>query len=79
MSLPKHLYKYEPFTAQSLQNLKAQVIYFGSPLGFNDPYDYALSPSIKEPTNADLNILQINRPYGLLISMVVVWPFKSRL
>jgi len=54
MQPPSRLYKYEPFTAQTLQNLKNQVIYFGSPLNFNDPYDCALSPSIKEPSNAEI-------------------------
>lgn len=58
MSLPLHLYKYERFTAQSLQNLKDQIIYFGSPLAFNDPYDCALSPLIKEPTDADVEKLR---------------------
>ncbi|WP_137887186.1 DUF2971 domain-containing protein [Pseudomonas sp. 2FE] len=54
MSPPLRLYKYEAFTAQSLQNLKDQLIYFGSPLAFNDPYDCALSPRIKEPTDVDV-------------------------
>lgn len=58
MSSPLHLYKYERFTAQSLQNLKDQLIYFGSPLAFNDPYDCALSPRIKEPTDADVEKLR---------------------
>ena len=58
MSSPLHLYKYEPFTAQSLQNLKDQLIYFGSPLAFNDPYDCALSPRIKEPTDVDVERLR---------------------
>ena len=61
MTPPPRLYKYEPFTAQSLQNLKDQVIYFGSPLRFNDPYDRALSPSIKEPTDAEIE--KIRRHY----------------
>ncbi len=43
---PKKLYKYEAFTEQSLKNLKAQAIYFGSPKNFNDPYDCALTPVI---------------------------------
>lgn len=55
MPLPSHLYKYEPFTAQSLQNLKSQVLYFGSPLNFNDPYDCALSPRIREPSDAEVD------------------------
>ena len=54
MSPPLRLYKYEPFTARSLQNLKSQVVYFGSPLNFNDPYDCALSPSIKNPNDAEV-------------------------
>jgi len=61
MAIPPRLYKYEPFTAQSLQNLKDQVIYFGSPFRFNDPYDCALSPSIKEPT--DTEIAKIRQHY----------------
>lgn len=50
MSLPSKLYKYESFSAQSLENLKAQAIYFGSPLGFNDPYDCATQPVIRRPS-----------------------------
>ncbi len=30
------------------------MIYFGSPLNFNDPYDCALKPRIKPPTDADI-------------------------
>jgi len=54
MTAPLLLYKYEAFSAQSLENLKNQVIYFGSPLRFNDPYDCALSPSIAEPSDEDV-------------------------
>ncbi len=54
MTEPKRLYKYEPFSAQSLENLKDQVIYFGSPANFNDPYDCALFPTIKEPTDSEV-------------------------
>lgn len=61
MTPPHKLYKYQPFTALSLQNLKNQIIYFGSPLNFNDPYDCALSPSIKMPTDADIK--KIRRQY----------------
>lgn len=53
-SLPSYLCKYESFSTQSLQNLKNQVIYFGSSLYFNDPYDCALLPKIKELTNSDV-------------------------
>lgn len=54
MAEPSTLYKYESFSAQSIENLKNQVIYFGSPLRFNDPYDCALSPSIREPSDAEV-------------------------
>lgn len=48
---PPTIYKYEGFTVQSLRNLKAQTIYFGSPKYFNDPYDCALRPGVSEPTD----------------------------
>ena len=51
MSPPPRLYKYEAFSTQSLLNLKKQIIYFGSPLNFNDPYDCALTPNLVEPTD----------------------------
>lgn len=55
---PKKLYKYEAFTEQSLQNLKGQVIYFGSPKNFNDPYDCALTPIITPPTDAEVESIR---------------------
>lgn len=51
---PKKLYKYEAFTEQSLKNLKAQVVYFGSPKSFNDPYDCALVPTFKSPSDSEV-------------------------
>jgi hypothetical protein len=62
MARPSRLFKYEPFTARSLQNLKEQVIYFGSPLNFNDPYDCALTPRVKSPSDGDLERLRAH--YG---------------
>ena len=58
MVAPAKLYKYEPFTAQSLENLKNQVIYFGSPLRFNDPYDCALAPRVNEPTDEEVETIR---------------------
>lgn len=58
MSLPLRLYKYEPLTMRALQNLKSQIIHFGSPLNFNDPYDCALTPNIKTPTNDDVEAIR---------------------
>jgi len=54
MAAPSKLYKYEAFSARAIENLKNQVIYFASPLAFNDPYDCALFPSVAEPTDADV-------------------------
>jgi hypothetical protein len=53
MTLPRKLYKYEEFSAQSLENLKAQRIFFGSPIGFNDPYDCALDPIVLKPSKEE--------------------------
>jgi hypothetical protein len=53
MPAPLRLYKYESLTARTLQNMKGQILYFGSPLAFNDPYDCALTPNIKSPTDEE--------------------------
>lgn len=54
MCKPHYLYKYVSFSDQSLRNLKERVIYFGSPFGFNDPYDCAVSPLIESPTDTEV-------------------------
>jgi hypothetical protein len=54
---PATIFKYEAFSVQSLQNLKAQAIYFGSPLGFNDPYDCALMPRTLSPSISEASAL----------------------
>ena len=53
MPAPSRLYKYEPLTVRTLQNMKGQILYFGSPLAFIDPYDCALTPNIKSPTDEE--------------------------
>lgn len=60
MPLPSRLYKYESFSTRALQNLKSQVIHFGSPLHFNDPYDCALTPNITTPSDADVEAIRSN-------------------
>lgn len=55
---PPRLYKYEAFSERSLQNLKAQTIYFGSPKNFNDPYDCTLEPLIKPPSDFDVEFVR---------------------
>jgi hypothetical protein len=58
---PPRLYKYAAFTAQNLENLKNQTIYFSSPRTFNDPYDCSVTPAIRIPTDADVE--DIRRRY----------------
>ncbi|NQY21454.1 MAG: DUF2971 domain-containing protein [Campylobacteraceae bacterium] len=49
MKYPKKIYKYEPMTIQSIINLKAQAIYFNSPLNFNDPFDCNMELKLRVP------------------------------
>lgn len=63
--MPPRLYKYEPFNERSLENLKAQSIYFNSPAHFNDPYDCAMQPIIPAPTNEEVEEI---RSYYLSLS-----------
>ncbi len=58
MDKPKIIYKYESFSAQSLRNLKAQSVYFGSPLAFNDPYDCALKAGVANPSDSAVEKLR---------------------
>lgn len=58
MTPPPFLYKYEALTTQSLLNLKRQIIHFGSPLNFNDPYDCAITPNIESPSDADIEAIR---------------------
>lgn len=58
MAVPKRLYKYESLTTQTLRNIKAQVLHFGSPMGFNDPYDCALTPNIQPPSIEETELLR---------------------
>lgn len=58
MEIPGRLYKYETLNARTLQNIKGQILYFGSPLGFNDPYDCALRPNIVTPNDDDVEVIR---------------------
>jgi hypothetical protein len=58
---PQRLYKYSAFTAQHLENLKNQIIYFSSPRGFNDPYDCSTVPTIRIPS--DLEVTRVRDEY----------------
>ncbi len=50
----KRLYKYEPFTEQSLQNLKAWAINFGSPKNINDQ----ISETLQSRSSRDVSALE---------------------
>ncbi len=55
---PTIVYKYESFNVHSLLNLKAQSLYFGSPHGFNDPYDCAINATASEPSDDQIETLK---------------------
>jgi hypothetical protein len=48
-SFPKKLYKYQPYSVQTLDNLKNRVLWFSRPAQFNDPFDSKIVPSEIEP------------------------------
>ena len=52
--IPRRLYKYQPISTRSLENLVSQALYFGSPQNFNDPYDCALSAKVTDLTHEQL-------------------------
>lgn len=58
MTKPKSLYKYEPLSKQALENLKNQVIYFGSPTKFNDPYNCAFAARVLRPSDDEIERIQ---------------------
>lgn len=54
MNKPDKLYKYEQVSLQSLLNLKNQVLHFGAPANFNDPYDCAIKAKVLEPSDEEV-------------------------
>lgn len=51
--IPSILYQYRPPELWALENLSRQVIYFGSPEKFNDPYDCNVPLGLKRLTAAE--------------------------
>jgi hypothetical protein len=51
---PKLLYKYQPVTARSLENLKLKELWFSAPAAFNDPFDCALDVRFKQIDDDDV-------------------------
>lgn len=56
-SLPKRLYKYQPFSTQALVNLKLRRVWFSQAAKFNDPFDCALGVKWEEVTDTELRRL----------------------
>lgn len=54
MSIPQRIFKYEAFSTQSIENLKAHRVYFSSPKNFNDPYDCAVNPIVSVPSEDEV-------------------------
>jgi len=54
---PKYLYKYQPFSIYSIQNLKNNCIYFNDPFKFNDPYDTRQPIEIEDLNNESIKNL----------------------
>jgi hypothetical protein len=52
--MPDRLYKYQPFTPQTIENLKRRTLWFSAAAKFNDPYDCALSVFKAELTEDEL-------------------------
>jgi hypothetical protein len=57
--IPPVLYKYQSADERSLQNLRESVLYFSSPLAFNDPFDCALSIFDSAPSEADMRAFHV--------------------
>jgi hypothetical protein len=55
---PSIIYKYEGFNVQSLVNLKAQSLHFGSPRNFNDPYDCAITATVRDPSADEVELVR---------------------
>lgn len=55
--IPPQLFKYEPNSEQAIKNFRNGVLYFGPPSNFNDPFDCALWPQIKPPTDLEANTI----------------------
>ncbi len=54
---PPKLYKYQPYTVQTIDNLKNRLLWFSKPGKFNDPFDCKISFKIQEMTQDYLQLL----------------------
>jgi hypothetical protein len=74
---PTVIYKYESFNVQSLINLKAQSLYFGSPRNFNDPYDCAITATVCDPSADEIELVRQHYLNDLSLSGAEKQRFKS--
>jgi len=74
---PAKLYKYQPFDTQALENLKNQVIYFGSPLRFNDPYDCSARPKFKQLSDSEVELARIRYLARTDVPIEARWQFEA--
>lgn len=51
---PAKLYKYQPYSVQSLSNLARREVWFSRPGSFNDPFDSALKIALDELSEQDM-------------------------
>ncbi|MCX5805336.1 MAG: DUF2971 domain-containing protein [Proteobacteria bacterium] len=74
---PPTVYKYESFNVQSLLNLKAQSLYFGSPRNFNDPYDCAITATVRDPSDDEVELVRKRYVKDMATPNAVKERFKS--
>jgi len=74
---PTIVYKYESFNVQSLINLKAQSLYFGSPRNFNDPYDCAITATVRDPSAEEAELVRQHYLNSQSLSEAAKQQFKS--
>lgn len=72
--LPPHLYKYQPFTAQTLENLTNGSVWFSAPINLNDPYDCDMAGIESEKlTEADFQLALDNMQPDLTPEQTAAW------
>lgn len=57
MTIPARLFKYQPFSDQSVSNLRRRQLFFPSPRQFNDPFDCRYQAHQQLPTPSELDRL----------------------
>lgn len=74
---PEIVYKYEGFNINSLTNLKAQSLYFGSPRNFNDPFDCAINATVTEVSLDQIELVRQSYLKDLSLPLVIRNQFET--